>query len=108
MPSSRHALALLPLSLIAVFVLFANPLQFRSHAGDPEFMGSLDGELIPNTSDLDQIIFRPVKDLSKIKLTVALPSDANVTAVALSTPAHKSAILTLLVQPEDEPFLYIV
>ena len=109
MPSSRHAFALLPLSLIAVFVLLANPLQFRTHAGDPEFMGSLDGELIPNTSDLDQIIFRPVKDLSKVKLTVALPSDANVTAGRLYDPLRdKSAILTLLVQPEDEePFLYV-
>jgi thiol-disulfide isomerase/thioredoxin len=109
MPSSRHASTLLCFSLIAVFILLVNPLQFRTRAGDTEFMGSLDGELIPNTSGLDQIIFRPVKDLSKIKLAVTLPSDANVTAGRLYDPLRdKSAILTLLVQPEDEqPFLYV-
>lgn len=109
MPSSRHASILRRFSLVALLVLLTSPLQFRAHAGDTEFVGSLDGELIPNTSELEQIIFRPVKDLSKIKLAVALPSDTNVTAGRLYDPLRdKSAILTLLVQPEDEqPFLYI-
>jgi len=83
--------------------------QPRAIAGDTEFIGSLDGELVANTNDLDQIIFRPVKDLSKIKTASPLPSDGSVTAGRLYDPLRdKSAILTLLVQPEDEqPYVYI-
>jgi len=97
-------LSLLALPLLVSFVIW--PV---THAGDPEFFGSLDGELVANTSDLEQIIFRPVRDFSKIKLATPPPSGASVTAGRLYDPLRdKSAILTLLVQPEDEqPFLYI-
>src|SRR4030095_11281641 len=102
--------------LILAFVLFAFALvqsgsqwQPRAFAGDTEFLGSLDGERVANTNDLDQIIFRPVKDISKIKTASPLPSDGAVTAGRLYDPLRdKSALLTLLVQPEDEqPYLYI-
>ena len=103
-PRFRRYLRFLLLPLVTV--LFIGPI---THAGDTEFVGSLDGELVANTSDLEQIIFRPVRDFSKIKLATAPPSDATVTAGRLYDPLRdKSAILTLLVQPEDErPFLYV-
>ena len=103
-PRLRRYLRFLIFPLLAL--LSIGPI---SHAGDTEFFGSLDGELIANTSDLEQIIFRPVRDFSKIKLATAPPSDAAVTAGRLYDPLRdKSAILTLLVQPEDErPFLYV-
>jgi peroxiredoxin len=93
----------------ALVVLGAISVQQPSRAGDTEFLGSLDGDLVPNTSEFDQIIFRPVRDFSKIKLATPPPSDATITAGRLYDPLRdKSAILTLLVQPEDEqPFLYV-
>jgi thiol-disulfide isomerase/thioredoxin len=104
-----RALVLAVTLLTLGFIQLAGSWQPRSHAGDNEFLGSLDGELIPNTEDLDQIVFRPVKDLSKIKTSSPLPSDGSVTAGRLYDPLRdKSAILTLLVQPEDEqPYVYV-
>lgn len=73
-------------------------------AGDAEYVGSLDGQLVPNTDGLDQIIFRPPRDLSKIKFATALEPGAKITAGRLYDPIRdKSAILTLLVEREDEP-----
>ena len=79
-----------------------------SRAADSEFVGSLSGELVPNTGDLDQIIFRPVRDLSKIKFATPPKQDVNITAGRLYDPLRdKSAILTLLVEAEDEqPYIY--
>lgn len=74
------------------------------HAGDAEYLGSLDGQLVPNTDDLDQIIFRPLRDLSKVKFATPIEPGANITAGRLYDPIRdKSAILALLVEPEDEP-----
>lgn len=73
-------------------------------AGDAEYVGSLDGQLVPNTDDLDQIIFRPPRDPSKIKFATPLEPGAKITAGRLYDPIRdKSAILTLLVEREDEP-----
>jgi len=80
-----------------------------SHADSTEFLGTLDGELVPNTGELEQIIFRPVRDFSKIKVATTPPDGATITAGRLYDPLRdKSAILTLLVQPDDgQPFLYV-
>jgi hypothetical protein len=79
-----------------------------SYAGDTEFLGSLDGELVPNTEDLDQITFKPFRNLSSLKFATAPPEGAAITAGRLYDPLRdKSAILTLLVLAEDEqPMLY--
>jgi len=75
-----------------------------AHAGDAEYVGSLDGQLVPNTDGLDQIIFRPLRDLSKVKFATPPESGANITAGRLYDPIRdKSAILALLVEAEDEP-----
>ncbi len=109
MPQSLRRTGLLWLCSLMLFapLLF---LQTTRHtdAADTEFIGSLDGELVPNTENLDQIVFRPLRDFSKIKMATPLPSGVTVTAGRLYDPLRdKSAILTLLVQPEDErPFLY--
>lgn len=77
--------------------------------GDVEYFGKLDAELIPYTEDMDQVIFKPFRDLSKIKFAAPLESGATVTAGRLyHPPQDKSAILTLLVEPDDdgEPYIY--
>ena len=92
----------------AIFALHAALPLTPSRAGDPEYVGSLSGELVANSGDFDQIIFRPMKDLSKIKFATPPESEIKITAGRLYDPIRdKSAILTLLVEPEDdEPFLY--
>jgi len=78
------------------------------NAGDVEFTGSLEVELVANSEDMDQITFRPVKDLARIKTTKPLDQGAKVTAGRLyHPPSDKSSILSLLIEPEDEkPYLY--
>jgi hypothetical protein len=98
----------LRLMLIVIAIGCSAILPDHSRAGDTEFLGSLDGELVPNTEDLDQIIFRPLRDLSKVKFASPPPTDASITAGRLYDPLRdKSAILALLVLEEGEqPFLY--
>src|ERR1700730_1401474 len=76
--------------------------------GDTEYTGSLDGELVPHTGDVDQVIFHPLRDLSKIKLATPLEAGVNVTAGRLYDPLKdKSSLLAVLVEPEDDsPILY--
>lgn len=78
-------------------------------AGDTEYSGKLETELVAYTEDLDQVVFKPLRDLSKIRFATPLESGATVTAGRLfHPPEDKSVILTLLVEPEDdgEPYLY--
>ena len=95
-------IAILVLSFTSAFVLT------RARAGDPEFAGSLDGQLVPNTDDFDQIIFRPLRDLAKVKFATPPEEGVTVTAGRLYDPLRdKSAILTLLVESEDAtPVVY--
>ena len=87
-----------------LLLLFLALPSTRIHAGDAEFFGSLDGQLVPNTDGLDQIVFRPLRDLSKVKFATPFEPGANITAGRLYDPLRdKSAILALLVEPEDEP-----
>ena len=103
--SRSRVLAPLILCLITTGVIVF-PCSTRS--GDNLFTGTLDGELVPNTENMDQVIFRPLKDMSKVKFASAPSRGANITAGRLYDPLRdKSAILTLLVLAEDEqPFLY--
>jgi thiol-disulfide isomerase/thioredoxin len=73
-----------------------------------EYTGSLDGDLVPHTEDVDQVIFHPLRDLSKVKFATPLEAGTKVTAGRLYDPLKdKSSLLALLVEPEDEtPLLY--
>jgi thiol-disulfide isomerase/thioredoxin len=77
-------------------------------AGDVEYTGKLEPELVADTEDFDQVVFKPVRDLSKIKFATPLEEGVKVTAGRLyHPPADKSSILALLVEPEGEaPYLY--
>jgi peroxiredoxin len=94
------AALLLLLSLLSAGVL--------ARAAD-EYVGKLDPQLIADDDDLEQVICKPFRDLSKTKLPKAIESNATVTAGRLyHALSDKSAILTLLVEPEGEdPFLYV-
>lgn len=92
----------------AAFVVLVSLYVTVSHAGDTEYLGTLESELVPNTEDLDQITFRPVRDLSKIKTAKPIEPGSSVTAGRLyHPPSDKSSILTVLVEPEDgAPYIY--
>ncbi len=92
----------------AAFLLFAGLFVVVSRAGDTEYLGTLEPELVPNTEDLDQITFRPLRDPSKIKTAKPIEPGGSVTAGRLyHPPSDKSSILTVLVEPEDgAPYIY--
>lgn len=78
-------------------------------AGDVEYTGKLETELVPHADDMDQVVFKPFRDLSKIKFATPLESGVTVTAGRLfHPPQDKSSVLSLLVEPDDdgEPYLY--
>lgn len=76
-------------------------------ATDGEFTGKLEPQLVANPDRPEQIIFKPMRDLSKIKIARPPESDATITAGRLyHAQSDKSAILALLVEPEgDDPYL---
>ena len=94
-------------SIVITLVALAG-VAYSVSPGDAEYVGTLDGQLTPHTDQLEQITFRPVRDMSKIKMAQPLDSDVSVTAGRLYDPLRdKSAILTLLVEAEGEaPVLY--
>ena len=100
--------SLLTLMTIAFLLTLAGSFAAVSRAGDTEYVGTLDPELVPNREDMDQVTFRPVRDLSKIKTAKPLEPGGSVTAGRLyHPPSDKSSILTVLVEPEDgQPYLY--
>jgi thiol-disulfide isomerase/thioredoxin len=103
----RHAYLLA--LLLAIFASGGLAVINAAPPGDVEYVGKLDSELIPYTEDLDQVIFKPLRDLSKIKFATPLESGVKVTAGRLyNPPQDKSSLLTLLVEPNDdgEPYLY--
>ena len=48
----------------------------RSRPATLSTLAVLSGQLVPNTDDLDQIIFRPLRDLTKVKF--ATPPESGV------------------------------
>lgn len=97
-------------STLTAFLLLFSLLapEALARAAD-EYTGKLDPQLVTDDDDLEQVIFKPFPDLSKVKLPKPIESDATVSAGRLyHAQSEKSAILTLLVEPEGEgePFLY--
>ncbi len=88
-----------------VLTLFFNVTNV--YAGD-EFTGKLLTELIPDTEDTDQVIFRPFKDMSKVKFAAPPEEEGAMTAARLYNPLQdKTSILSVLIEPEDDnPVIY--
>jgi peroxiredoxin len=105
------------LFVIAVAVVAALSLSHvatSSHAravafgDDAEYTGKFDAELAPNKEDLDEVVFHPLRDLSKVKFEKPLEEGVTTTAARLNhPPTDKSSILAVLVESEDAlPVLY--
>ncbi|HEY7543714.1 MAG TPA: hypothetical protein VID27_02470, partial [Blastocatellia bacterium] len=92
------------MKLWLIVLMFA---AFSIGAADGEFTGKLEPQLVANSEDPEQVIFKPMRDLSKIKINKPPESDATITAGRLyHAQSDKSAILALLVEPEgDDPYL---
>ena len=76
----KGAARLLAFALFASAALAFVPAPTADARGDVEYTGKLEPELAPDTEDFDQVVFKPMKDLSKIKLASPLEEGANVTA----------------------------
>ncbi len=76
---------------------------------DQEYTGKFEPQLVVNRDDQEQVVFKPIRDLSKIKIAKPPDSDATVTAGRLyHALSDKSAILALLVETEGEdPYLLV-
>ncbi len=107
--SHKFVARLLTAALVLAAACAVLATTARPAPGDTEYLGKLDAELLPHNEDLDQVIFKPFRDTSKIKFATPLESGVTVTAGRLHHPPQdKSSLLTLLVEPDDdsEPYLY--
>ncbi|HJU55630.1 MAG TPA: TlpA disulfide reductase family protein [Pyrinomonadaceae bacterium] len=107
--SHKCVARLLALAMVLATVCAGLTASARTAPGDAEYIGKLQAELIPHDDDMEQVVFKPFRDASKIKFATPLESSATVTAGRLHHPPQdKSSLLTLLVEPEDdsEPYIY--
>jgi hypothetical protein len=98
----RYLSSSLVCALICLFMLAS-----AATAGDNEYTGKFESELVADNDDLEQVVFKPLRDTSSIKLKKPIEADSKIAAGRLyHAPSDKSAILTLLVEPEGEaPYL---
>src|SRR5262245_52476507 len=90
--------------LICALALLTAPGASSVSAVADEFTGKFEPELAPNKDELDDVIFKPFRDLSKAQFAKRPEGDATITAGRLyHAPTDKAAILTLLVEPDGEP-----
>lgn len=77
-------------------------------AGDTEFTGQLSPNLIANTEDFEQVVFKPIQS-AQLKGTVDFSGFGALTAGKLFHPQlAKASILTVLAEKKDEkPLLYV-
>src|SRR5262245_39160459 len=90
--------------LICAFAIPVALLDSTASAVAEELLGKFEPKLAPNKDDLDHVVFKPFRDLSKARFAKRPESDATITAGLLyHPPTDKAAILTLLVEPDGEP-----
>jgi peroxiredoxin len=90
--------------LICAFAIPVALLASNVSAVADEFIGKFEPKLAPNKDDLDHVIFKPFRDMSKAQFAKRPESDATITAGRLyHPPTDKAAVLALLVEPEGEP-----
>ena len=89
------------------FVLVLLAAVPRTRSAEQEYTGKFDPQLVVSRENLEQIVFKPMRDLSRVKIAKPPESDATVTAGRLyQALSDKSAILALLIEPEGEdPYL---
>src|ERR1700741_4039071 len=78
-----------------------------ARAGEAEFVGKFEPQLAANQEDLERVVFKPARDLARLKLPTPIDSSSDVTVGWLyDARSDKSAIQTLLVDSEDAtPYL---
>jgi thiol-disulfide isomerase/thioredoxin len=108
---SRRWIAIV--ALVCVSPSAALPFLSASNAmpgSEPadEYIGTFETELEADRSDSERVIFKPVKNLSKIRLAKPLEATAQATEGRLYNAAsNKSAIMALLVETNNsDPFIY--
>src|SRR5438552_17726163 len=93
--------------LVGLSLTVASLLVISAARSADEYTGKLDSQLVANRDDHEQVVFRPMRDLSRIKIAKPPERDSTVTAGRLyHALSDKSAILALLVEPQGEdPYL---
>lgn len=94
------------LHIILTLIFLTTPL----FADNNEFIGAFEPKLVVNTEDMDDVIFKPLKDLSKLNFEEKPNLDeTTITATRLYHPIQeKNVILAALIEVEDEkPAIYV-
>ncbi len=93
-----------------IFLAIACLLTISVFAGDTEFIGTFEPALSANTEDMDDVIFKPVGDISKLKFETPPSFDeGKITVARLYNPQQdKNVILAAMFEVEDEkPVVYV-
>ncbi|HRH41580.1 MAG TPA: TlpA disulfide reductase family protein [Pyrinomonadaceae bacterium] len=90
--------------LVLAVTLFSTQINFTQ-----DLLGTLETELVANTDELDDAIFREVRNASRLNFEEPPPSSAHLSTVKLYHPQQdKKSIISALVEVEDEnPVMYV-
>jgi len=101
--SLRGASQLMPMAVIG-FTLASSVVVAGARPFDQDYTGKFEPQLVVNRDNLEQVVFRPMREPVRIQLAKPPESDAIVTAGRLYHAASdKSAILALLIEPRNGP-----
>ena len=98
------------ISRIILIFLILTTFSNIAFAGDNEFVGTFETNLMANSEEMDDVIFKTVVGSSKLKFETSSDStDTTITAARLFHPLQeKNVILSALVEVEDEkPSIYV-
>ena len=94
-------------AVASLFLAAALGTGHVAKAGDGEFTGKFEPQLVDDPSGRDQVVFSPARDAAQPKTAKPIESGSEVTVGWLFDPrSEKSAIKSLLVEePADSPYL---
>jgi peroxiredoxin len=103
--SSARVLTSCGFLVVALILVSSNS---KILAGDTEYVGTFEPQLVAKAQDMDQVTFRPVRERSTIKSEKPLPEAKSITLGRLYyAPTDENSVLTLLVEPAGEaPYVY--
>src|SRR6266404_5972155 len=92
--------------LTGLSMTVASLLVISAARSADEYTGKLDSQLVANRDDHEQVVFRPMRDLSRIKIAKPPESDATVTAGRLYHELDDKERFPFSREEADNPYIW--
>src|SRR5438876_12399568 len=99
LPEAMGRAAQLPQAAVIGFIIASQLVMEGAGPLDQEYTGKFEPQHVVNRDNLEQVVFKPMRELAKIQIAKPPDGDSTVTVGRLyHAPSDKSAILALLVE----------